>query len=495
MKQSRKTIALLAAVLVLVILLLFANRNMTRQSLQRAGETVSPSPSAVTPTVTASLHDLRITATHIALLPKFPTIPPPPAKTVTPTMIVSPTATSTLQPPACSFPLANVKYLESKPEEYTFSEPQVVLTAPEGNPLNVAQWLPDNQQILMTEELRNQYVESNDTLIQQSISLYNIETGESKLYAMDASKYEPPIWSPDMNGVVYSFANYTHIDKKNASYKFTRQLRVSYGDLNATQLLADNLSWFPLTMQPGGSEILYFSEKQVSKLDKSLKKLASASFDPAQWDYAKERRNDEPVYFQMAWQPGTPLVFLYSGAGLSSGGGYTFIFDTTSGSICELNLGGWAYIAHWSMDGRYLAIERENGYSFPVPSNDFVILDTLTGSLRTVDIVSQDVEKHHATDFTWTPDNLHLLVLEDIPSTYDPNNFETIHHELYFVDLTTGQSTPLFPEFKSFLAGGSRGMNTFAWSPDGSKLLVRCPSLTGRTTDRFCLISVQKIGQ
>jgi len=147
------------------------------------------------------------------------------------------------------------------------------------------------------------------------------------------------------------------------------------------------------------------------------------------------------------------------------------------------------------MDGRYLAIERENGYSFPVPSSDFVILDTLTGSLRTIDVVSQDVKKHHATDFTWTPDNLHLLVFEDIPLTYDPNNFETIHHKLYLVDLTTGQSAPLFPEFKSFFAEGVRGMNNFVWSPDGSKLLLRCPSLIGRTTDHFCLISVQRTKQ
>jgi hypothetical protein len=37
------------------------------------------------------------------------------------------------QPPACTFPLAETTTEESMPEEYTFSEPQVVLTAAEGN--------------------------------------------------------------------------------------------------------------------------------------------------------------------------------------------------------------------------------------------------------------------------------------------------------------------------------------------------------------------------
>jgi hypothetical protein len=247
------------------------------------------------------------------------------------------------QPPACTFPLAGTTTAESMPESYTFSEPKVVLTAAEGNPLNVVQWLPDNQQVLVTEGLRNQYVDNNNTAPQQSISLYNLETGESKLYAVRNETGETEIWQPELNGVVYSALNFTLLDKAKGNRIFTRELRVSYGDPDATQLLADNLQ-FPFIVKPGENEILYLSDKKMSKLDKSLKKLSLASVDPAQWDYAKSRRDDRPVDYQMAWQPGAPLVFLYSGAGLSSGGGYTFIFDTTTGSICELNLSGWAYI-------------------------------------------------------------------------------------------------------------------------------------------------------
>jgi Tol biopolymer transport system component len=388
-------------------------------------------------------------------------------------MIVSPTATSTLQPPACSFPLANVKYLESKPEEYTFSEPQVVLTAPEGNPLNVAGWLPDNQQILMTEELRNQYVESNDTAIQETISLYNLDTGESKLYAT-RNTGGSLVWLPDTNGVVYSSANYTHIDKEHGDYKYTRQLRVSYGDPDATQLLADNLTQKPL-VKPDGSEILYLSGKQVSKLNKSLKKLPSVSFDPAQWDYAKVKKNNEPISYGMAWQPGTSLVFLNGG-----GGDYTFILDTATGYVCELNLGEGTGRAYWSPDGRYLAIAKLPGV---------VILDSMTGNLRTVGATLPDAEgNHYVGDFTWTPDSLHLLAFVNIPSHYDVNRFETHYYDLYLIDLASDQSTHLFPEFKSF----NGRQNNFVWSPNGSRLLVPCPVIKYvGGTDRYCLINIQ----
>jgi hypothetical protein len=59
------------------------------------------------------------------------------------------------QPSACTFPLAQIPTEEYVPEEYIFSQPQVVLTAPAGNPYDIVEWLPNNQQVLMTEGLIN----------------------------------------------------------------------------------------------------------------------------------------------------------------------------------------------------------------------------------------------------------------------------------------------------------------------------------------------------
>lgn len=400
------------------------------------------------------------------------------------------------QPPQCTFPLAPIAATKPTPENYTFLEPRVVLTAPQGNSYNIAAWLPDNQRILITEDLRNNYVSTNNNAPQQSISLYNLETGESKIYAIRTEISEPPIWQPDIHGVVYSAMNYTSIDKKNSAYKFTRQLWVSYGDPVTAQLLDDNLPQLPFAIKPSRSEIMYLSSKQISRLDKSLKKLPSSFFDPTQSDYAKTRRSNKPISYNMVWQPGTSLIFLYSGGGGSLEGGYTFILDSTTGHICELSLGGWALRARWSSDGHYLAIIRSKVYGGFADSTDLAVLDTIKGSLHTVEVVSQDVQgKHYVSDFTWAPDNLHLLALEDVPATYDSYRAETIHHDLYLVDFTSDQNIQLLPEFKSFFG---RGMpwNSFAWSPDGSKLFVHCPVQKAPVgIDRFCLISVQRIEQ
>ncbi len=379
------------------------------------------------------------------------------------------------QPPACTFPLAQKTTAESAMEEYTFSEPQVVLTASRGNSYNIVEWLPDNQQVLITEDLRNNFVSTNDNAPQQSISLYNLETGESKVYAMRSEIQESPVWQPELNAVVYPAMNYTSIDKKHRTYKFTRQVWVTYGKPDTAQMLDDNLLQLPLAIKPDGSEMVYLSDKKISKLDKSLKKLSSVSFDPAQWDYGKERRDKNPVSYNMAWQPGTALIFLYSD-GVMGGGGYTFILDANTGKVCQLDFGGWATRARWSSDGRYLAIGRA-AKSHPA---DLTLLDIATGNLTTLSGAPQGTEGQlYVNDFIWAPDNHHLLAIGGVFSSQNSQGKGSVPR-LYFVDSGSGQSIDVTP------------VDKLAWSPDGSKLAIRCPA-TG--VDQICIISVKSTGQ
>jgi len=394
------------------------------------------------------------------------------------------------QPPACTFPLAEIKVEESKPEEYVFSEPQVVLTAPKGNLYGIVEWLPDSQQVLITENLRNNFVENNNNSPQQSISLYNPDTGEIKVYAIRPETQEPPSWHSGLNAVVYPAMNYFDVDKKNRTYKLSRQIWVSYGDPDAAQLLDDNLPQTPLAVKPDGSEMFYLSDKKISKLDKSLKELPSISFDPAQWDYAKERRYpDSSVSYKMAWQPGTSLVFLYSEA--NGKGGYTFILNAETGQVCELNFGGWVEEARWSPDGRYLAAIRSKKYVYPTYSAELTLLDTVTGTLVTPDVISQEIAgQHYIQGFTWAPDSRHLLAIGNLilsQNSLDENDNQWL---LYLVDGISGQSINVEADYKNFTASPN---NSLAWSPDGSKLVVHCQA--PQYIDQICLISIQSIGQ
>jgi hypothetical protein len=405
---------------------------------------------------------------------------------ITPTAVpptVAPTSTPGIQPPACTFPLAQTTVKESKPEKYTFSEPKVMLTAPKGNYYDVVEWLPDNQRVLITEELNSRYVENNSNSPQQSISLYNPETGKIKLYAIRQETNLPPLWQPTLNAVVYPIMNYFDIDRKNRTYKLARQVWVSYGNPDTAQMIANNLPQLSMAIKPGGNETIYLSDTGISKLDKSLRELPIIPFDVTHWDYAATRRDNFPVSFKMAWQSGTALIFLYSEG--NGKGGYTFILDANTGQICELNLGGMAFQAHWSLDGRYLAVIRSTKYFYPTFSADLTVLDSLTGDVTVLDVMPKETKwLHLINDFAWAPDNHHLLAVGEI---YNSSNSQN-DWGLYLTDFVLGQSTKL-------VSANQLGMRSFydvTWSSDGSKLLFACPA---QEIDQLCFISVKRSGR
>jgi len=456
MKQSRKAKGLLETLLVIGLILII--------------------PLFFAIKTAANKQTVQSTATAI----RIPASPP-----VTIPSISSP-AVKAKQPPQCTFPLAQPTTVESVPEEYTFSEPQVVLSHPD-NLYNIVEWLPDNQQVLMTEDQHNTREMERDKFLRQSIELYNPETGESKVYAIRHYIDEPPSWQPGLNAVVYPAMNFMGIDENTHGPKFTRQVWVSYGNPDTAQMLADKLPQFSLALKPDGSEMIYLSDKKISKRNSSLKDIPSVSFDSAQWDYAKGRRSELPLSYRMAWQPGTSLIFLY-GDGFRRWDGYTFILNADTGQVCELNLGGWAAKAHWSSDGRYLAIIRAEMSPSPVNLTELVVLDIVTGNLYTIRVTPQEIEgRHYVDDFVWAPDNLHLLAIGS--ATPFQNTGQADIAGLYLVDFTSGQSVNLLSTYK-FYANMSK--NNLAWSPDGSKLLVRCPTME---EDRVCFISVQRTQQ
>jgi len=385
------------------------------------------------------------------------------------------------QPPACTFPLAQISEIESKAEFYFFSEPKIVLSHPD-NLYNIVEWLPDNQRVLVTQDQYSTLQTETDKFLRQTIELYNPDTGDFQVYAIRHYIEEKPSWQPTLNSVVYPDMNYLGFDVNTGRIKFTRQVWVSYGDSSTAQLLADNLPQFAVAIQPDGKKMVYLENKQLVSLNASLKSNPSIAFDPAQWDYADTRRIDIPLSYEMVWKPGTGLLFLY-GDGGERLSGYTYILDTTTGQVCELNLDGWAIKAKWSPNGRYLAIIRAKG---PIRNStiDVGILDTDTGQVYYVDIASDEIPgRHFVRDFVWAPDNRHLLAVGGV---FPSDQSDDDHSRLYLADFITGQSVNLFPELR---ISANSGQSNLAWSFDGSKVLVRCPTIDD---ERVCLISVKK---
>ncbi len=218
-------------------------------------------------------------------------------------------------------------------------------------------------------------------------------------------------------------------------------------------------------------------------MDGSLNPLPSIPIHPARWDYARTPGNSQPSSYRMAWQPGTSMIFLYA-EGFLGGYGYTFILNADTGHICELNFGGWAEAAHWSVDGRYLAIIRAKEYSFPLHESDLAVLDAATGILA----VPQGLGQLYMRDLAWAPDGRHLVAMGGFISAHTIQN-GILEQELHLIDVVSGQSAPAVPGYRGLIYSND---NNFAWSPDGSNLVLHCAT---QAQDQICLIRVQEAGR
>ena len=269
-------------------------------------------------------------------------------------------------PPQCQFgPGPTPEVGETLLDDYTFSEPQIVLTSTSG--INLVKWLPDNQRILITNEIPGQN--------QQTIELFNPQSRERQIYAIRQRIDEPPAWFPELNAVIYPVMNILSIDQTNHRYEFTRQVWISQGSPENAQLIADNLSNFYVAVKQGDNQIAYLADQQLIMRNASLEVSQVVEFDSTRWEYLSATY--PPPIYEMAWRPGSSQVVIYSNG---DSGGYTFLLDTNSGQVCELDLGGWALVVRWSSDGRYLAVARSQG-TLPIDFSDLVVLDTVSGKL------------------------------------------------------------------------------------------------------------------
>jgi dipeptidyl aminopeptidase/acylaminoacyl peptidase len=263
-------------------------------------------------------------------------------------------------------------------------------------------------------------------------------------------------------------------------FRFTRQVRISYGNPDDTQLLADNLPQYPIVVKPDGSQMAYLLDKQLFRLDIALKALTPISFDRKRWDYLHENDNTIEVY-KMAWRPNSTQIFLYNHA--IDGLGYTYILDTDTGRLCNLNFGGWAKATHWSPNGRYLAIIRAQG-AVPIGLADVTVLDTTTGNFYTLKVAESEIKGgYFVQDIAWAPDNRHLLFT--VETAYSQSTY-TYSGLLYLDDFISGQSERILSSYEFNIDAGSTNL---AWSLDGSKLLMNCPTSEG--VKQVCLIPVQ----
>ncbi len=126
--------------LVIGIVVLISTSCLTQIQIHPLAATNTAVPS-ITPTPLP-----MTTSTLLALGLGWPGMPPIPTyiPLITPTAFVpTPTIPIAAEPPPCTFPLSQTTTAKSSPENYTFSEPKVMITD-EHAAFNIVQWLPDS---------------------------------------------------------------------------------------------------------------------------------------------------------------------------------------------------------------------------------------------------------------------------------------------------------------------------------------------------------------
>lgn len=407
------------------------------------------------------------------------------------------TPTISQQPPACTFPLAQTTMTESTPEEYTFSEPRVVLNSNAG--IEIVEWLPDSQRVLITRSIRN--------TPNENIELFNPQSGELLLLAVRRSDmWFRPAWIERLKSVVSdrvivssSFGNDGQVIS--SSIVERHQLWVSHGGPDNAQILED-VQYSPaivphervtssLVVKPDSSRIVYLKNTgeqpwQLYSRMVSQDALEAEQQSVIQWNYGGERGGLE-VSDEMIWRFGTSQIFFYSFASPTN---QTLLLDIDTGQVCTLSFGGWVYLARWSPNGRYLAIIKSRGPKLPLgESYNLSVLDTATGRLYQIDSTKVGPPEmanccmHLIEEAAWAPDNRHLAIIGT--ADFSGTGTHVRHDRLYLVDFLSGEVENLFPAFEVTSNYFGSGL---AWSADGSKLLTTCPT---RQEGRLCIISVR----
>ncbi len=375
----------------------------------------------------------------------------------------TPVATALSQPLPCQFGQAPAPPpITPLPlTAYEFSEPRIVLT--HTSAIDVAGWLSDGQRLLITRRVLGQarhYVEVFDT-----------RTGETRRYAEGTAigtlnGSNQPVWLDAERAV--AFADFSPDGQT--------VLRISRGEGQPVENAATGLASPQLAAGVDGSQVIYFSAEDRERpqiFDLAQARTRSFAVDlylPIQ----VTSRADYLTHYRIAPHPDGKRIAFYNHSAF-------YVADTSSGQVCELDLGmygdrkQWASSAHWSPDGRYLAAFTVIGdpvFSF----TDLVFIDTITGERHSIDL-----EMRYFYTLAWAPNSRNALVIA--------NDFsEQVLHRLYLVDVITRNYRPVLQDYP-LRNSGNWGV---AWSNRGY-IALGCPVLTSDRSleGRLCIIAVE----
>lgn len=380
---------------------------------------------------------------------------PGPSPNATPVLA---TAVPTLVPP----PICDIKPPVEVAMSYDgtgsnfpiFSEPIVVATNHVG--FSIAEWLPDNQRLLISQ---------GDGAF-GSISTLNVATGEIVEYAQRRNlSGSSLIWLEEAQGVMF-------VDATPEGW----ELRFSDGAEVIT--LANELASVFLAKDPSGERVATsFSLEPGALMTVDVAGQTELITTTALNEETKRVPLSSSDGYHFAWSPNGNWLVQYLREDL-------FLLDTYTRSLCSIELGNYGEAgigrvgyAKWSPDSQYLAMI----FSGPTPTAQLAILDITSGELSIMQLTPEENvwPPFSLNDFTWSPDGKYLIAKVSVGKQDGISQFG-----LFLVDIYSKNSFRLFPNY-AFLGVGQ----SLTWSPDGSKIAFGCPTIQ---EGNVCLIEASQ---
>jgi hypothetical protein len=407
--------------------------------------------------------------------------PPPSATALPPSPAPSPTARQPGPPPLPTQAAGRVPFCifpgGPPPDrggpglnKYDFSEPRVVLTHTSG--IAIADWLPDNNRLLITRSYPKSGRERIETL--------DVRTGETQLYAERDQHNGKPVWLSAIQGVAYSAA------PPNArGGQFALLISRIQPPETETVVTSEGIDiglGFSLAVDSSGRHLMYLVDRAGGRLqnwDTVARTNQATAFNIAEWGPPLEPAKQYVA--QPFWSPnGTQLaVFAHSAL---------FLVEPGPNRVCEVAVRGWVLTTYsrWSSNSRYLAMIVTGEQPDPlVHSSYLVVLDTLTGQQRNIQLQTNPV---YIMDVSWGSSSRYLTAIAHVTAVKGKGRSID---KLFLVDVVTGEVRPMLPE-RGF-GGGSIEGEQLAWSRDSQNLAVKCPlwpeTQSAIVEDRICLIT------
>jgi len=364
-------------------------------------------------------------------------------------------------------------------DKYEFSEPRVILTSTVG--IEIADWLPDNNRLLVTRidpQTQQERIETLDT-----------RTGELHLHAQRGSHYGKPVWLSAIQGVAY--VDIPALNGKPRPLRPNAELRIGRTGAVNPEIIAitedsDGVLEFSLAADPSGRHLWYLLSRTAGRLrdwDSIARMDQTTVFDVNSWQ-PRQPDSTQALWQYMViplWSPSNTRLAVFVGPGS------LFLVEPGPNRVCEVNLGGrWpkAELTQWSPNAHYLAIIASTEEPDPlIRSTDLVVLDVLTGELRRLPL---STKRDLVTTIAWGANSQHLAVLAKTSSG-------TPYAKLFLVDVVTGDVRPMLSEY-TFGSGASWGQQ-MAWARNGRTLALECPALRDAAgmivQSGVCLVSTE----